>query len=421
MSRCKVCVLTINHSALDDRIFYKEGISLRKAGYNVTLVAPLSDEGFLFDMSGNKIADSETTVQDIKIICFKKNKSRFGRIHSILELIRLASLGRFNLGKEYADLIDKGVELEADVYHCHEIWSLYAGMLIKKRLQKMGREPKLVYDVHEFHPAVTYDVKNYMDRVYNLFLRRTIVHFEKKALQYTDYVITANQITRGYLLILNRFIQVEVLYNCPVLSILQERERVKKDENKVVICHEGFLLFRRGLKQLIEVMRALKKRYGDRIELLIVGDTFGDEKEYINKKLDEYNLHDTIKCSGWLPYEKVGDVLSQADIGIIFFEPTENNMLAGPPHKLFNYMRYGIPVVSVNLPETSRIISDVDCGVIIKDWDLNSMTAALSTLIDDRDERHRLGENARMAINEHYNWDQMEKKLLKVYEKMCGE
>jgi glycosyltransferase involved in cell wall biosynthesis len=419
MSKIKVCILTTDHSALDDRIFYKESRSLRQAGYEITLLAPLTNEDFLVDMGGNKIGRSEVTIENIRIIGFNKLKQRFNRIYSVLQLIKLAGVDKFDSRRDnYKDLINKAIESNADIYHCHEIWSLYVGIQIKKELQKKGRNSKLIYDVHEFHPAITYDVKNYMDRLYNWFLRRIIVHFEKKALKYTDYVITANQITRGYLLTLNRFIQVEVIYNCPVLSILQEQKRVNKNENKVVICHEGFLLFRRGLKQIIEVMRVLKKRYGSKIELLIVGDTFGDEKEYINKKLDEYNLQDTIKCSGWLPYKKVGEALSQADIGIIFFEPTENNMLAGPPHKLFNYMRYRLPVVSVNLPETNRIISEVDCGIIIKDWDLNSMINALSKLIDNRDERHRLSENAKMAISEHYNWNQMEKKLLKVYEKM---
>jgi len=50
MPKAKVRVLTSSHSALDDRIFYKESVSLQKAGYKVTLVAPLDSKGFLVDM-----------------------------------------------------------------------------------------------------------------------------------------------------------------------------------------------------------------------------------------------------------------------------------------------------------------------------------------------------------------------------------
>ena len=47
------------------------------------------------------------------------------------------SVGKLNVGKnDYADLINKGVELDSDIYHCHEIWSIYAGIQIIKKLQK---------------------------------------------------------------------------------------------------------------------------------------------------------------------------------------------------------------------------------------------------------------------------------------------
>jgi glycosyltransferase involved in cell wall biosynthesis len=416
MSKEKVCMLTTHHSALDDRIFYKESISLQQAGYQIFLIAPLSDEKYLFDMSGSKIADLDITIQNIKIIGFENNKSRFNRIQSINDLILLTSLGKFSLGKKYLDLIEKAIELEADIYHCHEIWSLYAGILIKRRLQKKGKNPKLVYDVHEFHPANINNTKSLGDKLYKLFLRRVIKNFEKNSLSYTNLVLTVNQIIRGYLLTLNRFTHIEVLYNCPVLSIFKEINQKKSNKNdKIVICHEGFLLFRRGLKQIIEVMKILKQKYNDKVELLIIGDIFGKEKDYFNKKINEYKLQNNIKVTGWQPYNKVGEFLSQADIGIIFFDQTENNMLAGPPHKLFNYMRYGIPVISVDLPETSRIISKLESGIVIKNWNLDDMVSTISKLIEDKNLRYKLGANAKKAVYEHYNWNQMEKRLLKAY------
>jgi glycosyltransferase involved in cell wall biosynthesis len=165
-------------------------------------------------------------------------------------------------------------------------------------------------------------------------------------------------------------------------------------------------------------MRNLKECYNNKIELLIIGDIFGKENEYFNQKINEYNLHDTIRCTGWLPYEKVGDALSEADIGIILSESTMNNMLAGPPNKLFNYMRYGLPIISVNLPETSRIISNIGCGLILKDPQVNNIVYSLSSLIEDKDKRRKLGQNGEKAVYDQYNWSQMEKKLLRTYEEL---
>ena len=415
MSKAKVCMLTTDHSALDDRILYKESLSLRRAGHEVTLIAPLNEDGFLVDMGRKPIAAGETTTQGVRIIGFNKGKQGIPKLSTVLQLVRLASLARVRVGAErFADLISKGVSLSADVYHCHEIWSLYAGIQIKRRLEEEGRKPKLIYDVHEYAPALDLG-SNIIYNLYQRALRKARVHFEKEALKYIDYVITANQITRGYLLTVNRFIQTEVIYNCPILSIFHKPRGSAAHKDEVVICHEGSLGFNRGLKQMIEVMKVLKEHYSDRVKLLIVGDVYGKEREYLELRVEEYKLQGVIDRTGWLPYDEVGKVISQADIGVIFMEPTENNMLAGPPNKLFNYMIYGLPVVSVDLPETSRIISETECGVVVRDRNTNSLAKALSALIDDEDKRRYMGESAKKAVYNQYSWERMEKRLLRVY------
>lgn len=414
MPKAKVCMVTTDHSAVSSRIFYKEARSLQQAGYDVTLLAPLNDEGFLFDMGGNKIASAETTLYDVRIIGFSKEKRGILKIGIISKLMRLAVLTGLRIGaKLFTELIDKGASLNADVYHCHEIFSLYAGIQIKRRLEKEGRKPKLIYDVHEYTPAVSPRYSG-IKRLYDRLSKKVIVHFEKEALKYVDYAITVSEAIRNYILTQNRFIPTEVIYNCSVFPILQEPERAREHRDKVIICHEGSLSFSRGLKRMIEVIKVLKEGYGDRVGLLIIGDVYGEERRYLDQKLDEYDLQNTIRCTGWLPYEKVSQAISQADIGIIFFEPTENNMF-GTPNKLFNYMRCGLPIVSVDLPETSRIISETQCGLVVTEPSIESLAEALSALIDDEAKRRQLGKNARKAGYNQYGWEQMEKGLIKVY------
>lgn len=422
MSKAKVCMLCANHAPLDARIFHKEAVSLQQGGYDVTVIAPLSENGSFVDAGGNIVADGEFTLNNVRIAGFNKGRRLTPKIHALLRFATLTGLPRFKLKLEtFADLTEKGLKLNADVYHCHEVWSLYSGIQIKKRLEEKGEHPKLIYDVHEYLPV--YIRPNILSQLFGWVLSKAIVHFTKKALKYVDYVITANQITRGYLLTLNRFLQTEVIYNCSSLEIFHEPERSEKDKDKLVICHEGALNFGRGLKTMIEVMRLFKERYGNKVELLIVGDIFdgqGGERRYFREKIEEYGLHDSIRCTGWLPYERVGEAVSQADIGIIFMEPTENNMLAGPPNKLFNYMRYGLPVVSVDLPETSRIISETQCGLIVKDRNTDSLARALSSLIEDRFKLHQMGSKAKEAVLSYYSWEHMESKLLRIYQELLG-
>jgi len=419
MPKAKVGILCSHHSALDTRAFYKEARSLQQKGYEVTVIAPLNDKGFIFDMGNNNIASGETTLYNVRIIGFNREKGAIFKNRIISKLITLVSLLRLRIGVEICtELIEKGASLRADVYHCHEIYSLYAGIQIKRRLEKEGRKPKLIYDVHEYTPALSPTARG-INKLFDGLYKKLIVHFEKQALKYVDYTITVSEAIKNYLLSQNRFIQTEVIYNCSVFPISQEPERCVEHKDKVIICHEGTLSLRRGLKRMVEVMKVLKEAHGNKVELLIIGRIGDKERRYLDQKLKEYNLHDTISCTGWLPYEKVGQAISQADIGIIFSEPTENIMLGGGlGNKVFNYMRCGLAIVSVEVPERSRIILETQCGLVVREPSTETLSEALSALIDDEAKRHQLGENARKAAYNQYGWEQMEKRLLGVYEEL---
>jgi glycosyltransferase involved in cell wall biosynthesis len=417
--KAKVCILAARHPVLDDRVFYKEAKTLHKAGYEVSEIVPLNEDGFLIDRSKNPIAQGETTIDGIKIIGYKEgNYSILGlpKTFTIGQLLRYATNGWQGLGQEpYADLIKKGIEVDADIYHCHEKASLYAGLRIKRKLQEKGRNPKLICDVREFWSA-----KKIESKFKQMLWSKSIKLFEKKAFKHVDYFITVNQIIRSYLLIKSEFIRTEVLYNGPALSIFKDSEHVANN-SKVTICHEGTLPFNRGLKEMLEVIRMLKAQYNTKVRFLIIGDVFGKERTYYDEKVKEYQIEDVVERTGWLPYEEVWKATAKADIGINFLNyQHENNMFASPI-KIFNYMRYGLPIVTVDVPETRRIVLDSECGVVVKERTAESLTKALSYLIDNPQIRQKMGENGKKAIIEEYSWDAMEKKLLRVYEELISD
>ena len=416
--KTKVCMITTGHSALDDRIFYKEALSLRRAGFEVVLIAPLNADGFLTDMGGNPIAQEAATLDGIRIIGFKTNShSIFGlpKTWTISQWLRLATIGRLFLGQDpFSDMIDKATQVDAHIYHCHEIWSLYAALQIKRNLEKRGKKTKLVCDVHEFWPAKSNDGK-----LRAILWSKIKIHFEKKAAKYVDRFITVNHIIRGHLLILSGFVRTDILYNCPVLSIFKESER-KFDNGDIIIAHEGHLPFNRGLREMIEAMNILNNHYNGKVRLLIVGDVFGEERRYLEQKTKEYQIESVVKRTGWLSYEKVGDALSNGTIGIILMDSKEENNMFSSPNKLFNYMRYSIPVVTVDHPELRRIILESQCGIVVKQRNVSSLVSALSMLIADSELRQRLGDNARKAVMEKYNWEIMEKKLFRLYKELSS-
>jgi glycosyltransferase involved in cell wall biosynthesis len=121
-----------------------------------------------------------------------------------------------------------------------------------------------------------------------------------------------------------------------------------------------------------------------------------------------------------LLYEDVWKATSGTDIGINFDDYKHENNMFGSAIKIFNYMRYGLPVVTVDVPETRRIILDSECGIVVRNRTVESLAEALSFLIDNPDIRQRMGENGKKAIIEEYSWEAMEKKLLRVYDELTS-
>ena len=107
----KVCHMTSAHAPEDTRIFYKECVSLAKAGYEVYLVA----RGDSYEKNGvNIMGVGEVTG---------------GRLNRMIEFTRR--------------IYRKAISVDADVYHLHDPELLLYALKLKKR----GK--KVIFDSHE--------------------------------------------------------------------------------------------------------------------------------------------------------------------------------------------------------------------------------------------------------------------------------
>jgi glycosyltransferase involved in cell wall biosynthesis len=364
-------MLCSGHNPFDARVFYKEALSLRKVYEDITILAPYHKEEIRLG---------------VRIIGLKARRYWWDRLGPLIQMYK------------------RGLAVEADVYHCHEADSLLVGYLIKKRLGC-----KLVYDSHELHSVqFPQHFAAPLRKLVEVLIRR----YEKWLLGGVDYVITVNQIIRSYFALLKPSVKVQILYNCPIISLFEES---KEHSEPLVICHEGHLNFARGLREMVHVLTSLKTRYS-KIKLLIVGDVYDSEREWLDSQITRFHLEDNVEITGWLPYEDVGKAIRRAQIGLIFFKPLPNNMLAGPPNKLFNYMRYGLPVVAPDFPEMRRIIVESNCGVLVDSNDVKGFINAIDRLLCCSEKAVQMGRRGEKAVLRKYNWEQMEQRLHMVYE-----
>jgi len=108
--------------------------------------------------------------------------------------------------------------------------------------------------------------------------------------------------------------------------------------------------------------------------------------------------------------------VEQADIGLVMFQPGFRSHTDSLPHKLFDYMLAGLPVIVPDFGvEVANIVRDAGCGVLVDPSDSRAVANALGRLAADAEERRRMGDNGRRSVLEKYNWEAEARRLVGMY------
>jgi glycosyltransferase involved in cell wall biosynthesis len=196
-----------------------------------------------------------------------------------------------------------------------------------------------------------------------------------------------------------------VIYNC--LDDLQKPvEKKAVQEPGMRLSYVGNLQIERGLLPLIDV---LKKRPELTLDLAGFG---GDEDEILSavKGLPNVTWH------GRVNYERALALNENADVLIATYDPVIPNHRYSSPNKVFEAMLLGKPIIVARHTNMDTIIEREECGLVVDYGDHAALEEALKRLIQEKDLRSRLGDNARRAFLRTYNWKEMGKRLTGLYE-----
>jgi len=373
--RAKVCILTTVHPPFDTRIFHKEAKTLARAGYDVALIAQ---------------HDGNTVVEGVRVIGLPRVRNRLSRIFGLTwRAFRLALRQR------------------ADLYHFHDPELLPIGVLLK-----LLTKAKVIYDAHEDYPQHMLS-KEWLPRPLRGLASKLIWEVEKFSGRYLDAVVTpTDSITK-------RFQQLKVrraltLYNFPSISSLTEDFTPFHKASSYDLIHVGTLSAPR-LGFILSIALELRKT-GREVKWCILGAS-SQLIEWAKARLTELNLVDNFTIIGWVPHAEVERYLCQSRIGINH-HLAEPRFLVAIPVKVFEYMAYGIPVVSSDLPLLRKFLGDEKCILLVKPGDVREFANAVKYLLDNPDVAEKMGAAGRKLAKEKYNWQTEGEKLLQLYDKL---
>lgn len=379
----RVCFLSSMHPAYDKRVFDKEATSLARAGYAVTHLC---------------FGPEEPEVRDgIVIDVEPRGKGLAARAGSLFRLYRRAKA------------------LDADIYHCNEVDSWLVGIFLK-----LFRRKIIIFDVHEHYPANIAEI--HFPKMLHPLIQWLVRIFMRMLTPFTDHLVFAKKSVAPdfpgakdkHTFVFNN-ISTEHKDVCPETTSDEIRTLY---EGKITAVHTGLYNRARGWPQLLEAMSLMRN---SQMEVLYIGTLNDGSDSEFEAALRDYDLESRVHCLGWKPFKEAYQHVVNCQIGLLTFQPIRTNYHFAYPHKLFDYMLAGMPVIGPDFAwEVKEIIREADCGFLVDTTSAAALAEALDNLIDDPDMARRMGAAGRQAVLETHNWDNEGQKLLDTYSELLN-
>jgi len=195
-----------------------------------------------------------------------------------------------------------------------------------------------------------------------------------------------------------------IVRNATMLKPLQIPPKPEK-----FILYQGWVNVGRCFEQLIPAMQQVNAK------LIICGEgNFYSEAKELARK---YGVESKVIFKGYVPPGELGSYTLQATIGITLFEDTSLSNRLSLANRFFDYMHYGVPQLCIKYPEYERINRQYEVASLIENPNPESIASALNRLLDDSNYYGLLQQNC-LKARETYCWQEEEKKLLAIYDKL---
>jgi len=194
--------------------------------------------------------------------------------------------------------------------------------------------------------------------------------------------------------------KIKVIHNG--IEIIENIEKLKKDY--IAIGTIGNLRKAKGYFNLIKTAKIVIEKFKN-VKFYIIGE--GELKGEILKRIKEEKVEEFFILTGY-----VEDVSQYLKIFDIFVLPS---LWEGCPVSLLESMSYGIASIATDVGDVSYIIENGKSGFIVEKNDYIKMAEKIIYLIENEEERKKLGEEARERIKKYFSFEEMIKKYASIY------
>lgn len=228
---------------------------------------------------------------------------------------------------------------------------------------------------------------------------------EKNAVKYADEIIVLSKGVQTYFKDTygreTRFIPNGV--NRPELRAARQIAAKFGLEKDSYILFLGRLVPEKGIRYLVEAFKKVKTD-----KMLVIAGGSSDTESFMEELKELAKSDERILFTGFVQGEILDELYSNAYLYIL---PSD---LEGMPLSLLEAMSYGNCCLVSNIPECTEVVEDK--ALIFKKSDVNDLRKKLQEACDEPEKVKALKEEAADFICRKYNWDEVVKETLELYE-----
>ncbi len=313
----------------------------------------------------------------------------------------------------------------------HALGHIWNNVLVEQSLQKIlpTNRPDLLFEVYSPYGASAAVLAKQMHIRHMLNVHAPLawegMHYRQQALQEAADALERIAFESAQMIVTNseELRQQLITADVPAEKIVvvpngvdtemfspNGTERPESLEGKIVIGFVGSLKAWHGIDILIAAFRQLA--IDPRLHLLVVGD--GPMAKVLTKLSGEFPGRVTL--SGAVPLETVPSYIRSMDVGVAPYPPLDQFYFS--PLKVLEYMASGIATVASNIGQIKEMIRDGQTGILVPPGDVSALVDAIKKLTEDKELRHRIGNQAAVEARQNHTWIQRASEIIQLAERI---
>jgi len=192
---------------------------------------------------------------------------------------------------------------------------------------------------------------------------------------------------------------------------------VARYRDRWTALYAGGVGHHRGVDVILQAVPQIAQRCPEFL-LLVVG---ADDHwcEILNEQAEQLGVIRHVEIRGWVPPTQIPSYIAASRAGLVPHRASAHTNTT-VPHKLFQYMAGGRPVVVSSCRPLARIVRESEAGLVFDADNPASAAEVLLQLIEDPERARRLAQNGQRAVAGPFAWKHDAARLVDTYHDLLG-